>query len=241
MNENILFILGEKLPTYYDAAIAIYSVTQSIKSDKMQHCITSYATALISIWTKAFGEEHVINRTNVINKIKEVVAHYNTHVYIEKGRTKPKKKNAPFVKKSVRQLNKEWRQKSLMIMKDRKTTHLHINALFDIGNDMNSLTGIEIEFYLDQSRPRIGRISESIDLEYEEEKAAQKEEVRVIQEREAAEEEYANGGEDIGENTSLNESNGQLDVSLNRSGVARTTTSTATNVYSLIHGDLDRN
>ena len=149
MNKNILFILADKLPTYYDAAIAIYSVTQSIKSDKMQHCITSYATALISIWTKAFGEEHVINRTNVINKIKEVVAHYNTHVYIEKGRTKPKKKNAPFVKKSVRQLNKEWRQKSLTIMKDRKTTHLRINALFDIGNDINSLTGIEKVFYLD--------------------------------------------------------------------------------------------
>ena len=48
MNKNILFILGDKLPTYYDAAIAIYSVTQSINSDKMQHCITSYATADMS-------------------------------------------------------------------------------------------------------------------------------------------------------------------------------------------------
>ena len=228
MEQKILFILGDKLPTYYDAAIAIYSVTQNIKSDKMLHCISSYATALISIWTKAFGDDHVIYRTNVINKIKEVVTHYNTHVYIEKSRTKPKKKNAPFVKKSGRQLNREWRQKSLTVMKDRKTTQIHINALFDIGNDMKSLTGIEEQFYLDQNGPRQGRISESIDLKYEEEKAAQKAEASAILEREAAEEQFAIGGEDIAdENSSLNESNGQLDVSLNRSGLTRNTTSKA--------------
>ena len=92
MEQKILFILGDKLPTYYDAAVAIYSVTQSIKSEKMHSCIISYANALVRIWTKAFGEEHVLNIKTVISKIEEVISHYNTHVYIEKSRTKPKKK-----------------------------------------------------------------------------------------------------------------------------------------------------
>ena len=50
--EKTIFVLGDKLPTNYDVAIAIFSVAQKLKSDKMKHCIRAYVTALINLWTK---------------------------------------------------------------------------------------------------------------------------------------------------------------------------------------------
>lgn len=94
---------------YLSVAIAIYSVCHSYQSEKMQTCISSYTDALISLWQKAFGEKHIMTRSHVLSKVKEVVK----HVYIEHFRTKPKKKGAPVLKKGMRQLNREWRHKHL--------------------------------------------------------------------------------------------------------------------------------
>ena len=60
MDEKIIFVLRDKLPRYYDAAIAIFSIAQKTKSDKMKLCIQAYVTALIDIWTKSFGVEHIL-------------------------------------------------------------------------------------------------------------------------------------------------------------------------------------
>ena len=35
MSEKVLFVLGDKLPTYYDATISIYMVVAKPKSKKM--------------------------------------------------------------------------------------------------------------------------------------------------------------------------------------------------------------
>ena len=39
MSEDITFELADKLPTYYDAAIAIFKITQNPNRDKMESTI----------------------------------------------------------------------------------------------------------------------------------------------------------------------------------------------------------
>ena len=48
----MIFVLGDVLPTNYDAATAIFSVCQTPESDKMKYCISSYVSALIDIWIR---------------------------------------------------------------------------------------------------------------------------------------------------------------------------------------------
>ena len=65
MSEKVVFVLGEKLPTYYDAAISIYMVATKPKSKKMVSTINSYTKALIDIWKRSFGDLHVTSRGSV--------------------------------------------------------------------------------------------------------------------------------------------------------------------------------
>lgn len=70
MGEKIIFVLGGKLPRYYNAAIAIFTIAQKPKSDKMKLCIRAYVTALINIWTKSFGVEHTLTHGCVTKELK---------------------------------------------------------------------------------------------------------------------------------------------------------------------------
>ena len=65
--EKFIFILGDQLPTYYDAGIAIYSICQTPNSIKMDKCITAYVNALISMWSKAFVEGYIISRKYIVD------------------------------------------------------------------------------------------------------------------------------------------------------------------------------
>ena len=49
MSEDIVFMLGDKLPTYYDAAIAIFNVTQNSRRNKMKSTIQAYYVALVNM------------------------------------------------------------------------------------------------------------------------------------------------------------------------------------------------
>ena len=90
---------------------------------------------------------------------------------------------------------------------------------------MNSLTGIEKDFYIDQTGARVGRISESIDVDYVKEKKAELVATTAAVEIHKIEEQYAL--KEVGdENDNTNSSDAQLDVSLNRSGHVRSTAST---------------
>ena len=119
MTENLVFILGDKLPTYYDAAIAIYSVATKPKSKKMNSVISAYVKALIDIWKRSFGNDHVMSRSSVTSKLQKLVDHYYNQVYIkihrksDKHKKESNSKNIKTSGKSSRQLNKQWRSMTL--------------------------------------------------------------------------------------------------------------------------------
>ena len=167
---NICFLLGDKLPTTYDVAIDLFSLCTKPGSEKMNKCIAIYANALIDQWTKAFGEGFTLAHSAVTKKISDIVLNYHNHVYIEQFKTESKKKGVPFIKKTLRQLNKDWKQSSMSVMKNRKKTVLSNNSLLDIGTNMDVLTGEELIFYTDQCTERVTRISVDVDLKYVEEK-----------------------------------------------------------------------
>ena len=110
MSEKVVFVLVEKLPTYYDAAISIYMVATKPKSKKMVSTINSYTKALIDIWKRTFGDLHVTSTSSVTNKLQKLVEHYYSQLYVKVHRKSQKhKKNVKSVGKSSRQLNKSWR------------------------------------------------------------------------------------------------------------------------------------
>ena len=71
--------------------------------------IHAYAVSLIVAWKKAFGEEHAMTKTSVIKKPEKLVNSYYNQVYSVFHRSKPRSSSKPIEKKSLRQLNKEWR------------------------------------------------------------------------------------------------------------------------------------
>ena len=110
MSEKVVFVLGDKLPSYYDAAISIYMVATKLKSKKMVSTINSYTKVLIDIWKRTFGDLHVTSRSSVTNKLQKLVEHYYSQVYVKVHRKSQKhKKNVKSVGKSSRQLTKSWR------------------------------------------------------------------------------------------------------------------------------------
>ena len=49
MSEKLVFVLGDKLPTYYNAAISIFQVASKPRSKKMINSVHIYACSLIDI------------------------------------------------------------------------------------------------------------------------------------------------------------------------------------------------
>ena len=80
MTGEIIFVLGDYLPTYYEAGIAIYSQATKPKSPKMDIAIKAYAKSLTTAWENSFGEKHVLSRSNVVNKLEKLVDHYYNNV-----------------------------------------------------------------------------------------------------------------------------------------------------------------
>ena len=78
MSEDIVFMLGDKLPTYYDAAITIFNVTQNPRRNKMKSTIQAYYVALVNIWTKSFSKDHVVTQRAIITKLEKLIANYYT-------------------------------------------------------------------------------------------------------------------------------------------------------------------
>ena len=219
MGEKIIFVLRDKLPKYYDAAIAIFTIAQKPKSDKMKLCFQANTlTGLTDIWTKSFGVEHILIRGCATKRVEKLVTNYYNNIYIERHHKQPKKKGSNFVNKSIRQLNRSRREKSLPLSKKHEVM---IDSLLVIGKDMDKVTGNEKIFYEDQNGPTKSRISEEIDLEYAEAKELEETEMLEYQ---AKEEQFILGDteETLWQNNSFDEMN-QLNVSLNRSGYVRNT------------------
>ena len=131
--------------------------------------IQAYETALINIWTNSFRVEHINILTHgcVIKWLAKLDTNYYNNVYSESHRKKPKKKGSAIVKKSIRQLNWSWREKSLSLS---KKSELMIDRLLDLEKDTGKVTVNEKIFYEDQKSPREYCIIKKIDLEYPEAK-----------------------------------------------------------------------
>ena len=115
----------------------------------------------------------------------KIVKDYFRQVYNKAHRESKKKKKAGEVKEepreSIRCLNKKWRLTS------------NHDTLFNIGRDMDSLSGKEKLFYTDQLTEREGRLSEEIDEEHETEKQMQRDDLAEQQRVEREEAEFVYG------------------------------------------------
>ena len=214
-SSNLSIILGDCLPTTYDVAINIFNICSNPKSQKMKNCVKAYATALILQWTKAFGEEYVLKIKQVQSKLLTVVNNYFSKVYKEQTRDKSG------VKKSLRQLNKEWRQSNIFTGR-HKNVPLVVDKLFDIGKNMDTLTGDEACFYTDQLSSRCGRISEDVDLKYVTEKQTELELAQAALKRDMCEESYISEV-DVEPSVSSSNDGRSTIISTNRSGLVRLT------------------
>jgi hypothetical protein len=164
---DAVFVLGDKLPLIYDAAIAIHSVSK--RKLAREKAIHSYSTALRNMWIKSFELDHVISLRAVKTRITSIMNDYNTKCYKASYNRGKVSKAIP-----LRSLNKIWRQLPVPVKKNtpkEKVNFLTNNDLLDIGKEMQQLTGNERAYYMDQCSRRIFRLSEEVDEEYEEERA----------------------------------------------------------------------
>ena len=130
---KIRFVLDDKLSCIYDVGIAIFNVVTNPKSEKMKDSIKTYINALTNVWVKSFGNRHLMAWQHIKKRVETIVSHYYNTEYVEHHRTKPKHKGQVHVRKSIRQLNREWRQKTLHITNNKVVS---IDSLLDIGQEM---------------------------------------------------------------------------------------------------------
>ena len=57
--EDTVFVLGDILPTYYDAAIAIFRIASKPGAPKMIETINSYAKALF-MWVQSLTSHYIL-------------------------------------------------------------------------------------------------------------------------------------------------------------------------------------
>ena len=146
-NENFVFVLDDKLPTMYDAAIAIYSVSKRNIGETRNADIHAYAVELQRVWIAAFGEEFVFSLNGIKKKFTEIMKSYYNNVQVEAARKTDKLAGAKKASTSIRQLNKV-KNKELPQKKHSKKPQCKItySCLFDIGKNMEKLTGMKRYF-----------------------------------------------------------------------------------------------
>ena len=83
-NKNIVFVLGDKLPLTHEVVTSIVTFAPGGKptreTSKRTIAINAYVIALIELWIKAFGYEHVQARRPVAYKIRSAIKSYNKEV-----------------------------------------------------------------------------------------------------------------------------------------------------------------
>ena len=58
----------------------------------MSTTVSAYTDALVEMWLKYFGEEHVLTQRAAKMKVEKLVEHYYNNFYVEAHRTKPKER-----------------------------------------------------------------------------------------------------------------------------------------------------
>ena len=79
METELIFVLGDTLPTFYDVAITLFAVASKPGSAKMKQAIQSYSTKLIEIWTKSFpstlDRNYVLGWKAVVGRIEKTCSY----------------------------------------------------------------------------------------------------------------------------------------------------------------------
>ena len=100
----------------------------------------------------------------------------------------------------------------MTVTKNRKPISIPINGLLNCRKDMDSLTGIKKDFYIDQTGARAGRIRDLIDVDYVNKKKAELAAATAAAEKDMIEEQYALA--EVGDKYfNMNTRDAQLDVS----------------------------
>ena len=86
MSVELVFVLGDKLPWISKVVLAIYDYAPgglpkiTNWSSLRKNAVNSYVKALIELWQKAFGAEHIASRKTVANKIRAALNIYFNRV-----------------------------------------------------------------------------------------------------------------------------------------------------------------
>lgn len=167
---EIIFVLGDTLPTYYDVAISLFAVATKPGSAKMKQAIQTFCNKLIEIWTKSFpstlDRNYVLGRKAVVNRIEKLVLIYYNKVYNVVHRTSVKNPGEVRETVSIRRLNKQWKATSIDFRVQGVIHVYKIDNLFDIDINTEFLAGADKIFYNDQKTARICRLSEEIDQQW---------------------------------------------------------------------------
>lgn len=155
MEDNCNIWIGDKLPTIYEVALTVFHYSKRAKTQKRTDTIYRYATSLRNTWIRSFGENFVITRQSIVRKIEGIMKDYDNRVV--KSHEK-----AP-----MRILNKNWMKMDVPQPKRGPRVNLKNSSLFNVGKDLNNLEGVEKIFYDDQCNQRIHRLSQEVDIDYE--------------------------------------------------------------------------
>ena len=217
MSDHFVFILDDQLPTYYNAALSIFTVASKPNTQKMSSAINSYSLALMNVWTKSFGKGHIMSRSSITKKLVKLTNSYYSQVYVSSHRNKRKhgEEMPTSMRNFKRDLNKKW--KTMLTSKKGPSN----NSLLDIGANMEKLTGSKLMFYTDQKTDRNLYISEEIDDDFE-----NAEESSTIMEPTFSVNDANNNNSDFDLNANPSTSNKLYKndfIYTNRSGIARVT------------------
>ena len=145
--KELIFVLGDKLPLIYEAAISITSYAPgrapTRETKKRSTAVNCYCIALIDLWSKAFGQEHVQMEKLVAQKIRTALkSNYTEVIACTKG--------------TKRERLRRWREKYTTVLNILRAT-----------SDPMSFDEDERLFYQNQMSPlRTGFISDQVDDEY---------------------------------------------------------------------------
>ena len=89
---NVMFILGDVFPTYYDVAISFFLVLTKPGSAKMKETIHKFAIALVGLCEKSFGYKHVMSHKSVVGRLEKLALNYCNKVYNIANRSSVKNK-----------------------------------------------------------------------------------------------------------------------------------------------------
>lgn len=196
--------LGDRLPTIYDASIHLKYLSPSPRAAARSSVVYQYSVALKDIWDKSFTSSYVVSLSTILRTVSRVINEYDKFSH---------KHSKGAGAKSVRQINKEWREYCNRNYKDflpqekkgrpskkrkvetpstQSPSNNNSSALLDIGCSTDKLTGRERTFYLDQCGPRKMTLSEEVDEEFEEEKAKHDAEIAAQTQEDQSNESFSN-------------------------------------------------